>query len=140
MTDFYGIGPAIKASVVMYQTCARGSGRTLSLLNSLKDGDRVVFTNVKQMRDFERQAKERGINLEYMVVDPATPNLILERRPSQGRTIFDHSWVEQYFFNAIERAEKDINRFQTVTSGCSEAPLETKHKALERSRFREWLR
>lgn len=138
MTDFFGIGPAIKSSVIMYQTCARGSGRTLSLVNSLKDGDRVVFTSDKEARRVERLAKERGIKLEYMIVDPATPHRIYERGSSQGRTIFDHSWVEQYFLNAIEQAAKDIRHFQTETSGYGEAHLETKHKAQELSKFRAW--
>lgn len=138
MTDFFGIGPAIKASVVMYETCARGSGRTLSLVNSLKEGDRVVFTNTREAKRVKELAKERGITIDYVVIDPKTPHTLFELRPSQGRSIFDHSWVEQYFKNAIDRAAQDIRYFQTNSSGFGEEHLETNHRASEYSKFRVW--
>jgi len=43
--DLFGIGSAIKAMIVVYRQSARGTGRTVSMVESVKDGDRIVFTN-----------------------------------------------------------------------------------------------
>lgn len=139
MSDFFGIGPAIKAVTTVYLQSARGSGRTVSLINSLKDGDRVIFHQERYAQHVQRMAKERGVTIDYIVVDPTQPQRLFERGSSQGRTIFDHSWVEQFYLQAIDHADKQIRHWQTESSGPGEPHLETRHKAEQMRKWQPWL-
>ena len=47
--DHFGIGAAFRAMANVYITSARRTGRTTSLLESLKDGDRVVFASSREV-------------------------------------------------------------------------------------------
>ena len=139
MSDFFGISQALRAGMNIYFAGARNTGRTVSLLNSLEDGDRVVFCDEKTARHTERMAKERGIKLEYMIADPKDPSRLFERGTSQGRTTFDHSWVEQYFKDSLEHSTKRISNMQDQLSGYGEPHIQTKLKAREVQKYREWL-
>lgn len=136
ITDFFGIGNAIRSAVQIYRMGSRHTGRTLSLVNSLKEGDRVVFTNEQEAKRVERLAKERGVKLSYMVVNPKNPERIFERGTSEGRTIFDHTWVEEFYENAINKVASEISFFETQASGFGEAHKETQHKAMEMMKWR----
>jgi hypothetical protein len=134
-TDFFGIGNAIRGGVHIYFSGSRQTGRTQSLVNSLKDGDRVIFTTHQEAKRVERLALDRGITISCAVINPKTPETIFEHATSQGRTIFDHSWVEQFYANAIEKAASDIFWLEVQSSGFGEAHRETQRKALEKARW-----
>jgi hypothetical protein len=138
-TDFFGIGAAMRGMANVYFIQSRRSGRTISLINSLKGGDRVVFTDERHARHAQLLAKERGIELDYVIIDPRTPGSIFERASSQGRTIFDHSWVEEFFLHRIDEAIRDIDRLQVESSGYGEAHIETRRKAEEVGKWMRWL-
>jgi len=133
--DHFGIGAAITGSAHIYFRSARGTGRTVSMLDSLKDGDRIIFTNNNEAKRVEKLFKEDGKNVQCIVVDPQKPEQLLERGTGQGRTIFDHSWVEQFYINAIERCKRDINFFQRELSGYGEPHRETRRKAIELAKW-----
>ena len=118
--DHFGIGLAIKAMVKVYEQASCQTGRTTSIVDSLKDGDRVVFTNEHEARRVQRLCKEAGIDIDYIVINPKGPNRILERGTSQGRTIFDHTWVYEYYMDAIELAEHNIGYLQKQLSSYGE--------------------
>lgn len=110
---------------------ARRTGRTTSLADSVKDGDRICFASSGEARQMERLLRERGVRVECIVIDPVNPLEILNRGTSQGRTLFDHGWVEQYYLAAIEHASSSIDRFQRDASGYGEAHRETLRRAKE---------
>ncbi len=139
MSDFFGIGAGVKAVVNLYSITARRSGRTISLINSLKDGDRVIFDSEREARRVQRLAKDRGINLDYLVVNPDNPEALYQYRMSSGRTIFDHVWVEAFYKNSLQYSHEWIEKAQTRLSGCDEKHIQTPHKAKEINKFREWL-
>ena len=114
---------------------ARQTGRTVSLVEALKDGDRVIFTNNREAERVKRLVKERGIKIDCMVVDPATPERLFEHPQSVGRTIFDHSWVEDFYLNGIERRQKDMAQWERDLSGTGEAHRETRRAAMEIRKF-----
>lgn len=136
ITDFFGIGNAIRGAIRVYRSSARATGRTISLVNVLRDGDRVIFTNEREARRVESLARERGVKLSWVVVDPRKSNDIFRSGVSKGRTILDHSWVEEFYENAIERAARQIADLESQSSGFGEAHRETQHKALEMSKWR----
>jgi hypothetical protein len=119
--DHFGIGNGVDSAVRIYFQSARRSGRTTSLVESLKTGDRVVFSTQKEARRVLSLCKERDVVIEAIVCDPESPERLFHRgSPSDAsRTVFDHGWVEQFYFNAIERARADIDAFQRNLSGRS---------------------
>ncbi len=110
----------------------------MAMVESLKDGDRVCFTSSKEAEHVRRLCLERGVTVECIVLDPRTPERIFERGTSEGRTVLDHSWVEQYFLQAIERANEDIARFEREASGFGAAHRETRRKALEMAKWEQF--
>ena len=138
--DIFGIGSAIKAAVGMYQIMARQSGRTITMINSLKPGDRIIFTNDKESKRVKRLCKDRDINdIRFEVSSTKNPHSLFDRGSSQGRTILDHSWVEQFYKEAIEAAERDIDYFQKELSGNGEEHIKTKLAAREYRRMMMYI-
>lgn len=133
--DFFGIGQAVKGCVATYFQCARGTGRTNSMIESLKDGDRVIFTNRNEADRVKRMARELGVSIETMVKNPAQFT-ISDIGTSQGKTVFDHSFVEEYHRIGIERSIKDIDQMQEHLSGYGVKHVETKLKAKEMKMWR----
>lgn len=134
--DHFGIGQAIHSMVRMYTYSARQSGRTISLVESLKNGDRVVFLNPKEADRVKRLCLERDVTIACIVVDPQRLDRLMDAPQSEGRTIFDHSWVEQYYLGAVERCQKELDHFQTETSGYGAAHRATRRAAEEMARWR----
>lgn len=134
--DHFGIGAAMQGMARMYFQSARQSGRTTSLVESVKDGDRIVFADSREAERVCRMCLERGVKVECVVVTPKTPERVFERGTPEGRTIFDHSWVEQRYLEAIERAQQEIDHLERQASGYGEAHRETKRKAEELAKWR----
>lgn len=134
--DHFGIGSAMHGMASVYFQSARRTGRTMSLVESVKDGDRIVFANPREAERVRRMCLERGVEVECVVIDPETPERVLERGTSQDRTIFDHSWIEQFYTRAIERAAQDIDHLERQASGFGEAHRETRRRAEELLRWR----
>jgi len=134
--DFFGIGVAVKSVVSVYFLSARRTGRTVSMLESIKDGDRIIFANSKEADRIKKLFHEYDLtDIECIVADPKTPERLLEHGTNQGRTIFDHSWVEEYYLHSIKRCEAGIDYFQREMSGYGEPHRETKRKAIELARW-----
>lgn len=134
--DHFGIGAAVRGAAIIYMQSARQTGRTTSLVESVKDGDRIIFGDGREAKRVERLCKERGVKVECVVVSPKEPEGVFDRGTPQGRTIFDHSWVEQYYLNAIEQAQGDIDRLERQASGYGEAHRETRRRAEEIAKWR----
>lgn len=133
--DHFGIGAAMQGMAQTYFQTARRTGRTVSLVESVKDGDRLIFTNRTEADRVYRLCQGRGVIAECIVIDPSRVSELFERGSSKGRTIFDHSWVEQWYLSALENACKQLDTLECETSGYGEAHRETKRKAQEISRW-----
>jgi len=134
--DHFGTGAAMHGMAEMYFRSARRTGRTTSLVESVKDGDRIVFANSREAERVQRLCLERGVKVECVVVEPKTPERVFERGTPDGRTIFDHSWVEQRYLDAIERTQQEIDHLERQASGYGEEHRETKRKAEELAKWR----
>ena len=135
--DHFGIGSAVAGAAKIYFQSARGTGRTNLLVDSLKDGDRVVFITEREARQFEKLCRERGVSIKVIVCPPDAPDRLLMHGTSSGdaRTVFDHSWVEAYFNSAIEQAIKDVDSFETSLSGTGKPHRNTRRQFKE---FAKW--
>jgi hypothetical protein len=129
--DHFGIGAAMQGAARIYMQSARRTGRTTALVESVKDGDRICFLDNREAERVRRLCLERGVKVECIVIDPKRPDRVFERGTSQGRTLFDHSWIEQYYLSAIERATQDIDHLEREASGYGEAHRETRRAAEE---------
>lgn len=126
--DHFGIGAGITAVVRTFFQAARATGRTTSLVESLKTGDRVVFLNEQEGRRVQAMCKDRGVEIEVIVNEARRIEGLFRRRSPSGdqRLVFDHSWVEAFYTHAIEMAQKDIDQLQRELSGYGEAHRETR--------------
>lgn len=134
--DHFGIGAAIRATASIYIQSARRTGRTTSLVESVKDGDRIVFADSREAERVRRLCLDRGVSVECIVIEPKTPERVFERGTPEGRTIFDHSWVEQFYIQAIDNAARAIDHLERQASGYGEAHRETSRKAEELAKWR----
>lgn len=134
--DHFGIGQAMKGMARCFFQASRGTGRTTSLLESLKDGDRVCCVNSQEADRLKRMLRDRKVDAQVIAVDPKTPERVFERGTPKGRTIFDESWVEQYYMRALEAVAKEIDHFQREASGFGAAHIETREAVREASKWR----
>jgi len=135
--DHFGIGAAFQAMARIYHHSGRRSGRTTSLVESVKDGDRIVFADPREAERVKRLCRDRGVTVACIVIDPRySERLIGDHAPSDGRTIFDHSWVEQFYLVAIEQAAIDIDHLERETSGFGAAHRETRRRYEEVAKWR----
>ena len=133
--DFFGIGNAIKGAIQIYYRGSRQTGRTTNLLDSLKDGDRVYVAGRGDAKWLQDKCKERNLNIECVSIPVKDAGRVFDLGTSQGRAVFDHNWVEEYYLNAIEQAAKDIAHLEKETGGYGDAHRETKRQAAERMRW-----
>jgi hypothetical protein len=135
--DHFGIGSGLAGAARIYFQSAKRTGKTTSLVDSLKDGDRVVFTNKREAHRVQTLCRERGVSIKVIVSSTDTPDRLLMHGTSSGdaRTVFDHSWVEAYFNTAIERAIKDVDFFETSLSGTGKPHRDTRRQFEELSKW-----
>jgi hypothetical protein len=136
--DHFGIGAAARGMFEAYVATSRQSGRTASLLDSLKDGDRVVCPTLNETTHLRRGLAERGLKVDVLVVAPHDAHRLFELGTSKGRTLFEHTWVEQFYRDALARSAVAIDGFQRELSGHGEAHRETERQARARSAWK-WV-
>ncbi len=129
MADQFGIGAALSAVAEIYFRAARSTGRTTNLVESLKDGDRVICTTQNETRRVERLAKERGIKIDVRTVPVSNPQRIFSVGTPSGRTVLDHGWVEEFYRAQIQDAARIIDELEREASGYGAAHRETSAQA-----------
>lgn len=134
--DMFGIGAAVQGMMHTYIQSSRRTGRTMSLVQNVKNGDRIVFVNIEEAERVKRLCLERGIEIKCSVVDPKDPGHLFQSPPSDGRTIFDHGWVEEFYLHKMKEVKENIDFFEKQSSGYGEAHRETKRAAQEIIRWR----
>jgi hypothetical protein len=126
--DHFGIGAVMKNMVRMYSQVARRTGRTTSLVESVKNGDRIVFDSAAEAERVRHLVRERGATVECIVIPVDDVRRLFERPPSEGRTIFDHTWIEQFYQREIDKCAAHIDTFERESSGYGAAHRETKRR------------
>lgn len=54
--------------------------------------------------------------VEFTSCQPSRSDILYELKKSQGMTVLDHEWVENYYMAAIDRAAADIDAIQSRLS------------------------
>ena len=135
--DFYGIGAALHGAFEILMRASRATGRTTHMIESVKEGDRICFARAQEAERVRRLLQSRGIKgVECIVVNPRTPHDLMGRGTAQGRLIFDHGWVEEFYSRALEQATAEVGQLQRMCSGYGEAHEKTKHQAMDIARWR----
>ena len=132
--DFFGIGQAIRCVVQVYFMGARATGRTQSMVESLRDGDRVWFAKSKEANRVKRICKDRNLDVECLVCNPSYLERIFEHGTAKGRVIIDHGFVETMYMQMLEQCADRIRHIEQQTShadGQGEAHIQTRLKARE---------
>jgi hypothetical protein len=133
--DQFGIGTAIEGCAVNYFAVSRQTGRTTQMIESLQDGDRVVCLSDEKAAWLRRRLKEFEKDINVICVPTKEPRLIFEHKTSKGRTVFDHEWIEKYYAEVIQGAQKNIDLFQRESSGFGAAHIENRMMLKNRGKF-----
>lgn len=133
--DAFGIDAGLHGAARVYFGSARRSGRTTALVESLSDGDRVVFLNRAEADRVARLCKELGRKVECIVVEPRNSMEVMSRGTPKGRTVFDHDWLEKYYLDGLAQMSAHIDRLQREASGYGLAHVETRMRAQEQIRW-----
>lgn len=136
--DMFGIGNAIKASLQIIGITARQTGRTTLLVESLKDGDRVLTPTDREAARLRALIAERRVSAEVVVVSAqrfaeyvhTTGSL-----PGEGRLCLDHTLVEDIYRRNIEGTEEFLDTAVKRLSGYGAAHRETRRRAEEMTRW-----
>ena len=123
--DHFNIGAGLLVAANIYFRSARQTGRTTSLIESLKDGDRIVVRNRQEEYYLKRRLEGRGLKVDILAIPPATPEQLYRHATSQGRTIFDHQWLEDYYNITLVSIVKSLDNMQRDLSGLGTAHAET---------------
>lgn len=124
--DFFGIGTAMQGMARVLMQTSRATGRTTQLLDALKDGDRVIFSKASHERSFRQGCRDRGLDVE-LVVSPVNDIELLGT--VQGKTYFDHVWVEDRYAYVLNKVEREIDHAEKQMSGYGEAHIQTRRQA-----------
>mgnify|MGYP000302334208 CR=1 FL=1 len=135
--DAFGIGAALQGTQQVYFRSARQTGRTTALLESLKPGDHVVCADAKSVARYKRLIEELGVkNIRLSVVAVNDPQSLFEKPTAEGRTVFDHTWLELFYTRQLEEATRFIDKLQREASGPGMAHVETRLAAREINMWR----
>ena len=129
----------MQSLVRVYSQSARQTGRTTALVEGAKEGDRFLFATHKEAERVNRLCLQKGVKVECIAINPKWTSTLAERGRSRGRTIFDHSWVEQYYLNAMSRCEADIDFIQREASGRGLREQESPFREKETERWRAFI-
>lgn len=119
--DYTDLGSRLVKFIERYQVRARRCGRTTFLLDHLRDGDRVVVPSPEQVPAMEKLILERGLNVKVIAFSPRNRvDEVREKGMSEGRTLFDHTWTEMYYSNAIREAYSALMQSHSNSSKWSD--------------------
>lgn len=133
--DHFGIGAGLLGAANIYFNSARQTGRTTSLIESLKDGDRIVVRTYQEGYYLKSRLVGRGLKVDILSISPTTPEKLFEQPASQGRTIFDHQWLEDYYNISLRSIVKSLDNMQRDLSGFGTAHYETRRRYEEMARW-----
>lgn len=114
--DHFGIGPAMRAMLRTYTQCARGSGRTTSLINSVRDGDRIICALAVERVRLSNLLHQAGRDVEVLDIPPEHSDAVVSLPLRAGRTIFEHTWVEEFYTITLAQAARQIDELQKSAS------------------------
>lgn len=102
---YAAIPNALRAFLVTYEDCSKGSGRTTASVAHVNDGDAVIFSNPKEAMRFGRLALDAGKHIKCVVVavDKFNPGLLVE---PGNRIWFDHGWISEYWSHVLDQGSR----------------------------------
>lgn len=123
--DTYNIANSMRVGLEMLMQGARQSGRTTRMLDGLKDGDRIITSDTRNVRILQNQARQRGLNVEVIFWSVKEMHCNIYRlKKSAGRTVFDHVFIENFWKTRIADIERELVAIE------QEVDLKTSQEAL----------
>ena len=117
MEDF-GVGGAVRMGALLFQQASRRSGRTSRLVERVGALDWIIVATAAESRRLKNLLREAGkADVTVHVIPPADIDRAwhLGTNP-RGDTHFETSWVEGWYLNHIEVAQKQLATLQGALS------------------------
>lgn len=83
----------------------KGTGRTTKMIESLEDGDRVIFATHNELCRVSRQMEILGKNVECLLVPVNHLSKFNGMRPPEGKTVLCHRWVDAFLHHSLDEAQ-----------------------------------
>lgn len=130
--DIFGIGTALTAVFEVYKHSARQTGRTSHLVNHVRDGDTVIFSDNNHLNHFKKELNvKRGridINLIVCSIERDGDLDLRNVKPTQGQVFFDHEFIELYHQASIQWSINNLNKLSSHYSGAKRPERVMKNK------------
>ena len=116
----HGFGEKLKELTENFIKSCRQTGRTTSLIDSLKDGDIVIFYNTPEAKRIQNLSLvEKNVKIHAVVINPKLNDSEISYKLNEikienknNRIVFDHSWIEKYYLVTIEQAIANLDYVQ----------------------------
>jgi hypothetical protein len=135
MSDAYGVGNSLMAFHHSMVMASRRTGRTSRMVESLKDGDRVVVASSGMKRYLADLIRKTGKKVDVIVLEPHDNYRLSLFGTSVGKTYFDNDWVEKYYKHELENISKNLRRMEEKVSGYGLARQENRFAARKLSQY-----
>lgn len=137
MEDF-GVGGAAKMALHLFEHASRGSGRTTRLVDRVQPGDRIIVATAPERIRLERLLRDAGKDgVAVRVCSPANDDQAWRLGTnSTGVTLFETSWVEAWYRDRVERAQRDLAQLQEALSKDRQAPAPIDYHSYRFERYR----
>ena len=110
--DIFGIENHLQGEVRAYFLRNRRTGRTTKLVATVQSGDRVVCANEAEARHLREELRRVDkVGVQVVVAAADYPKLLGFSR-SEGRTVFDHSWLEDFYTAEIKRSAQNVTELE----------------------------
>lgn len=119
------IGTFLKTNIYTYMLLARQTGRTTLMINRVNDGDQIIFADRKEAERVRNLLKQIGKKVACHTIPPTKAHFVVEYKYNKGKTFFDHTWIEQYYLDCINRSEQYLDHLQQLIRGEKNADEKT---------------
>lgn len=110
-------GAVLQTALDRHEGIFRATGRTTRMLNELRDGDRVVVGNMQLARVLRKEIQSRGLSVDCVVIPVEKAQDVMSLTLIEGRTHFEHSWLFEYYRNALAEANQGLALMQHAHRG-----------------------
>lgn len=104
--DIFNIPDTLNKVMEIFFLSRRNLGKSAFLVNYIKDGDRVIFSDYRLADRFESICRKEGKKVIVSVIPIEELDRFYSLEVIDGNTYFDHHWTEKFYLHSLENTTK----------------------------------
>ena len=111
--DDYGISSALHVALQSFVNGQRASGRTTNFINSIEAGDVIIVPTQQIYYHIRQELTKRNLSPQIIICHGGDLKLLVQKLQTIvcKRIRFEHTWIEEYFYNCIENSRNELKTF-----------------------------